>query len=117
LGIALRLHKVSLIVDVVIGILRVPVFISEDLLLLQAVLTLPQLLSAVWVSRSRIRSLVFWNVELIFLGVRFHPPFLLVFEPSAWYIQIEVVVWLNGGISPEEDFPVIINTFQYRSET
>lgn len=117
LSAALRLDEILLVVDIVLSILGVPVFISENFLLLERILTFPEFLSAMRISRSWIWSLVFRDIELILLGIRFHPPFLFIFEPSAWHIQIKIVVRFNGWICPKEDFPVIIDTFKDRSKT
>lgn len=116
LSAALRLDEILLVVDIVLSILGVPIFVSKNLLFLERILTFPEFLSAMRITRSWIWSLVFRDIELILLGVRFHPPFLFIFEPSARNIQVKIVVWLNGRVSPKEDFPVVVNTFKHRGK-
>lgn len=108
--------EVRLVVDVVLRVVREPALLLDEFLLLERVLALPEFLTTVRIAGSRERSLVLREMQLILLEVGLHPPFLLILEPGARHVEIEVIVWLDGWVSPQEDLPVVVHAFKDRSE-
>lgn len=75
---------VWLIINIKFSVFRVPFFIFHSIFFFNSVLSFPELLSAMWVSGTWERSLIFRWVDLIFKNVRLLPPFLFILKPGAW---------------------------------
>lgn len=48
---------------------------------------------------------------MILNNITFIPPFMFIFEPRNWDVQIEIGVGFDGRVTPEENFPVVISKF------
>ena len=81
------------IVDVVVGVLGVPVWIAHGILFCQVLLWTPHLLRAVWVLLGWEWTLVLWNVHLILGHEVVQTRVLLVLEPCVG--DTEIVVWVD----------------------
>ena len=100
------------------------VFFNELFESLELVLRMPQFSSGMGVASSWETTDVFRKGLLITQDVHLLPPLALVLEPSAGHTlsqqacyQIEVDQWMDWWVSPEKDFPVVVNIFHDRSET
>lgn len=114
----------GLVIDVVFGAFRSPFRISQSLESLELVLRVPELGSGMRVASSWEPSDVLRQSHLVTQDVHLLPPLTLVLEPSVWNTlcqryayQIEVDKRMDWWVSPEEDFPVVINVLHDWSKT
>ena len=84
------------VVDIVVGVSRVPVRIAHRILVCQIFLRSPHVFRAVRVRCAREWTLVFWDVHLIFGHEVVNTGVLLVLEPSIGNTKIVVRVDTDG---------------------
>ena len=87
------------VVDVVVGVLRVPGWVAHLVFFRKVLLWSPHILAAVWVLFAWEWSLVLWDIDLIFRHEVMQTRVLLVLKPCVGDTQIVIGMHTNGKLT------------------